>query len=261
MPPPICQSPACDQPSHGGFICSLCIGTLRQDLSQVSDLLIDLSVTISRQDRLSDPQPRAESERPLPLRLGPLEARRDLETTLWVWAKHTAERAGIPSPASDPAGFLLSYLPSIQSDQTAGQLADEVGYSVIIGRRAVDKPLQLVFVGPCDLCGCDLFSHPRSLTVACRQIDCDAEYKIDERRAWLLDKARDQLLSAAEIGRALPGLLPREKKLTSAMIRGWAFHGRLSQRPPHPSRPREPLYKLGEVIDILTEIHAKEARK
>lgn len=187
-----------------------------------------------------------------------MEARRDLLATLQTWAKHTAGRAGIPSPTRDPAGFLLSYLQTIQSDQLAGQLADEVGYIVVVARRAVDKPLQLVFVGPCDLCSADLYAHPRSLTVACRQLECDAEYKVSERREWLLDKAKDQLLSAAEISKALPGLLPRERKLTDSMIRGWAHHGRLAQKPPHPSKPRQPRYRVGDVIDIISELMAKE---
>lgn len=189
-----------------------------------------------------------------------MEARRDLLCTLQTWAKHVADRVGIPSPTRDPAGFLLSFLPTIQSDQLAGQLADEIGYIVVVAQRAIDKPLQLVYVGPCDLCTTDLYAHPRSLTVACRQIDCDAEYRVSERREWLLDKAKDQLLSAAEISRALPGLLPQHRKLTDAMVRGWAHHGRLAKKPPHPSKPREPRYRVGDVIDIVSELMAKEAQ-
>lgn len=188
-----------------------------------------------------------------------MEARRDLLATLQTWAKHTAARAGIPAPTRDPAGFLLSFLTTIQSDESAGQLADEVGYIVVVSRRAVDKPMQLVYVGPCDLCTADLYAHPRSLTVACRQLGCDAEYRVEERREWLLDKARDQLLSAAEISRALPGLMPRQQKLTSSMVRGWAHHGRLAPKPPHPDKPREPRYRLGDVLIILDDIFAREA--
>lgn len=259
MPTPLCLAPSCDKPSSGGFICPSCTGTLRNDLAAVPALLVDLEITISRQDRLHDPQPHGRTERPLPLRLAPMEARRDLLATLQVWAKHTAKRAGIPAPRDDCAGFLLSYLPSVASDPDAGDLADEIGYIVIIAQRSVDRPMQLIFVGPCDLCTADLYAHPRSLIVACRQIGCDAEYNIAERREWLLDQAKDQLLSAAEITKALPGLLPRQQKLTSSMIRGWHLRGRLAQRPPHPSKPREPRYVLGEVLLILDEIFAREA--
>jgi hypothetical protein len=224
-------------------------------------VLADLEVTVSRQDRIGDPQRRAGNERPLPLRLGPMEARRDLLQTLGTWSAHVARRAGIPAPVADCSGFLISFLPSIQTDELAGQMADECGYAVLTAQRAVDRPLQLIYVGPCDLCTADLYAHPKSLTVACRQSDCDAEYRVADRREWLLDKAKDQLLSAAEISRALPGLLPQQKKLTDAMIRGWAHRGRIAQRPPHPAKPREPRYRLGDVIDILSEVMAKEASK
>lgn len=258
MPSPICGSPGCDNPSGGGFICGSCVETLRRDLSGVPPVLADLEVTVSRQDRIADPERRAGNERPLPLRLGPMEARRDLLQTLGTWSAHMAQRVGIPAPIADCAGFLTSFLPSIQSDPLAGQLADECGYAILVAQRAVDKPLQLIFVGPCDLCTSDLYSHPRSLTVACRQVGCDAEYNVADRRDWLLEQAKDQLLSAAEISRALPGLLPRQQKLTDAMIRGWAFHGRITQKAPHPSEPRKPRYRLGDVLVIMDEIFAKE---
>lgn len=224
-------------------------------------LFEDLTVTISRQDKLSDPQPGRRNERPLPLRLGPLEARRDLELTLWIWARHVAKRVGVPAPIADPSGFLLSFLPSAATDKEAGDLADEVGYAVIIGRRAVDKPLELVYVGPCDKCTSDLYSRPGSLVVACRQADCDAEYRVAERRDWLLEQARDHLLNAEEMSRAIPGLLHYDKKLTSAMIRGWAHHGRIAQRPPHPSEPRKPRYRVGDVIEVFSDILARESAR
>lgn len=232
---------------------------MRQDLESIPVLLEDLTVTISRQDKIGDPSPGRMNERPLPLRLGPLEAKRDLEATLWAWARHVAKRVSVPPPVARPDSFLLGFLPSAASDPSAGDLADEVGYAVITGRRAVDKPLQLIFVGPCDKCSCDLYAHPRSLTVACRQVECDAEYRVEERREWLLLMARDQLLSAAEISRALPGLMPRQQKLTSSMVRGWAHHGRLAPKPPHPDKPREPRYRLGDVLIILDDIFAREA--
>lgn len=221
-------------------------------------LLGDLEVTVSRQDRTSDPQPRRGQERPLPLRLGAMEVRRDLLQTLGFWSVHVARRAGIPAPTSDCSGFLTSFLPTIQTDELAGQLADECGYAVLMAQRAVDRPLQLVYVGPCDVCRSDLYAHPKSLIVACRQIDCDAEYRVSERREWLLEQARDQLLTASEISKAIPGLLYYDKKLTSAMIRGWAHHGRIVQRPPHPSEPHKPRYRVGDVIEVFSEILAKE---
>lgn len=71
---------------------------------------------------------------------------------------------------------------------------------------------------------------------------------------------RHQLLTATEMSRALPGLLPRDPNgrqpaLTAAMIRGYAHRGRLAKHPPHPSRPHEPLYL---VINLLNALHRED---
>ena len=261
---PICLAPKCDRPPHDGFLCTSCVATLRRDLKAIPDLLADLEITISKQDRLQDAEKRPTDERPLPLRLGPMEARRDLADTLYSWAAHVARRRGCTLTAheitpSSVSVFLLNYCGDIQDDPLAGQCADEIGYTVITAQRAVDKPLQHVYAGPCDQCTTDLYAHPRAKEVACRNTDCDAVYDITSRREWLLEQAEDQLLTATEMSRALPGLL--QKPLTAAMIRGLAFRGRLTQHPPLPNRPKDPVYRVGDVLDILTSMEEESGRQ
>lgn len=255
MTTPICSSPTCDRPPHDGHLCQSCINTLRRDLEAIPDLLADIMVTISRQDRLSDSDGRGSSEKPLPLRLGPMEAKRDLADTITAWSDHVAARRDTNLTGQTTlqrADWLTLYLGEVQDDPRAGDLADEIGYAVITAQRAVDKPLIHQYVGPCDLCGSDLYAHPRSKVVACRNQPCDAEYNVEDRRAWLLSKAEDQLMTATEISRALPNLLQRS--LTSATIRGWARHGKITQHPPLPDRPRDPVYRIGDVLSILNAI-------
>jgi len=255
---PVCAAPQCDRPAHDGFICVTCRDVLRRDLDAVPVLCEDLQVTIAKQDRLGDTDGRSTDEHPLPLRLGPMEARRDLTDTLRAWADHVAQRRGIPAPEHDPvkaASFLRCFLGEIQDDQMAGDIADEIGYCVIMAGRTVDKPLQHVYAGPCDECGVDLYAHPRASDVSCR--NCARDYNIDTRRKWMLTKAEDQLLTATEMSRALPGLL--QQQLTASMIRGLAHRGRLTAHPPLPDRPREPVYRVGDVIELLHEISSREA--
>jgi hypothetical protein len=121
--------------------------------------------------------------------------------------------------------------------------------------RTVDKPLQHVYAGPCDECGVDLYAHPKASSVSCR--NCARDYDIDSRRKWMLTKAEDQLLTATEMSRALPGLL--QQALTASMIRGLAHRGRLTQHPPHHTRPRDPLYRVGDVLELLNEISIRDA--
>lgn len=256
----VCACPACDKPTHNGFLCTTCITTLENDLKAVPDLLTDLEVTITRQDKIGDRQEGGRpSERPLPLRLGPMEARRALGDALlrWVCAMFGDRfRDGSRSIIAEPlwlAQYLINNLGDIQLSEQAGDLADEIGYRVIGGQRAVDKPLQLVYAGPCDGpdgCTADLYAHPRRNDVACRS--CGLVYEIAPRRRWLLEHAEDQLLTAVEISRALPGLL--QQKLTAAMVRGWAHRGRLTPKPPHPAdRAKNPRYRVGDVMNLINE--------
>ena len=280
MSHPVCLAPQCDNPPHDGFLCSSCVATLRRDLSAVPYLLADLDITISKQDRLSDSEKRASSERPLPLRLEPMEAKRDLAETLANWVQHVVTQHNAVPPHDIPAvapyvnkrgalveqrtnrqvlalaAWMVGHLGDVLIDPEAGNLADEIGYAVITAQRAVDKPLQLVYAGPCDECTTDLYAHPRKAEVACR--GCDAVYDITSRRQWLLGQAEDQLLTATEMSRALPGLL--QKPLTAAMIRGLAFRGRLTQHPPLPNRPKDPVYRVGDVIDLVTSLEEESGR-
>lgn len=264
-PPPLFGSPACDRPTHDGWLCHTCVNTLRRDLDAVPTILEDLQVTISRQDRIGDPDGRGGTEQPLPLRLGPMEARRDLADTLRAWADHVASRRGTTLDSHQPrhlAEWLSMHLGDVRDDPRAGDIADELGYAVIVARRAVDKPLRHVYVGPCDRCGTDLYAHPKAAVVDCPNTpDCDTAYRVAERRDWLLDRVRDQLCTATDISRALPALLGLQ--LTSATIRGWARHRGLVRHPPIPTseRPHDPVYRVGDVIDMAREMAQTKARR
>jgi hypothetical protein len=261
---PTCSSPQCPYTQHNGFLCRTCTDRLKGDLTAVPWLLEDLEVTITRQDRLFDPSGRSSNdERPLPIRLHAMEARRDLNTTLASWAMHIAGRLeGLEGDGWTElrlAAFLLDNLNTILTDPAAGMIADEIGYARNMAQRAIDKPEPRVYAGPCEVCEMDMYARPSAAEVACKNPDCGAIYPIEARRRWLLGKAEDQLLTAIGLSRALPGLLGQP--LTADMVKGYARRGRLAQHPPLPKRPRDPLYRVGDVIDLLNEIADEAARR
>lgn len=279
MSSPLCLAPMCDRPAHAGFLCGSCVSTLRKDLESVTDLLADLEVTVCRQDKLSDPSGRSTDERPLPLRLGPVEARDTLTATLEAWARHVAGRRGAGIGlygAAVSARYLRLHLNEVASDEQAGQLADEIGFAVITSRRAVDKPLQHVYLGPCmnelneherkarpgaEFCSHDLYAHPRAVEVVCEAEGCGAMWGVAELREWLLGEAEDQLRTATELSRALPDLL--RMHITAATIRGWARYGKITQHPPVPGsdRPKDPTYRVGDVIDQARKDAERDAER
>lgn len=251
-----CSSPNCPYMQLNGYLCRNCTDTLKGDLAAIPWLLDDLEVTITRQDRLSDPSGRSGDEHPLPIRINAMEARRDLNATLAAWAMHIAGRLdGLDRDTIWTelrlANYLLDHVGTILTDPAAGQIADEIGNARGLAQRTIDKPPIRVFVGPCDDCGKDLYARPSAAEVECKNPECGAVYPIEARRRWLLGKAEDQLLPATEMSRALSGLL--QKPITGAMLRGYARRGRLTPHPPLPNRPKEPLYRVGDVRDILLE--------
>lgn len=249
-----CSAPRCAFPALNGFLCRSCADRFYRDLRELPGLLLELEVTLARLDKLSESEGRSSDERPLPLRLHAVEVRRDVHTTLAAWAAHTAGRfEGLDRTViwteTRLAQYLLDHAADILTDPAAGQCADEIGYARGMVQRAIDKPIIMTFVGPCDDCGKDLYAHPAAAEVTCRNPECGRIYPIDARRVWLLGKAEDHLLSAAAMSRALPDLL--QVKLTADMIKGYARRGRLTQHPAHPKRPNDPLYRVGDVRDLI----------
>lgn len=260
----LCSAPRCSFPALNGFLCRNCADTLKRDLSAIPWLLEDLEVTTTRQDRIADPDGRSGDERPLPIRLHAMEARRDLNVTLASWTMHIAGRLeGLTGGGWDElrlADYLLDHLGTILTDPAAGQIADEIGYARGVCVRAIDKPVPRVYVGPCEDCDKDLYAHPSAAEVECKTPDCGAVYPIEARRRWLLGKAEDHLLTAPEISRALPGLLGRAVDVDK--LKGLLRRRRdsVTQHPPL-KRNGPPLYRVGDIIRMYHDIAQEEAER
>jgi len=241
----------CDRPTGGYYLCPHCTHALVADLRRVDELADQLDATISRQTRTATgvgvtSRP---SERPLPVDLTAAEIRADLVNVLTTWARDVADRTGTTAAnvAAMPtaAAFLLAHESTLRTHPAAAELHDEITDAIHRAWRAVDRPAERRFVGPCDECGADMYARPHAAEHTCR--DCGARYDADERRAWLLEQARDRIETASTIARALPGLLGTN--VTPAMIRGYVHRGRLLPRPPDPSgRAR---FRVGDVIDLV----------
>jgi hypothetical protein len=258
-----CSSPSCGNPQLNGYLCRRCAETLLRDLSALPWLLKDLRVTISRQDRIGDTSGPSGAETPLPLRLDPVEVKRDLHATLAAWAQHIAGKfdglpPGVIWTEIRLAAWLIGHFGAILTDVSAGQLADEIGYARMSVQRCIDQPPEKVFVGPCDDCGRDLYANPRKAEVECRNPDCLRVYDITKRQDWLLSLAEDQLMTATALTRAIVGLLA--VPLTASMVRNWANRGKLTPHPPLPDRPRDPVYRVGDVLNLLPEMAEEQAR-
>jgi hypothetical protein len=258
MATPTCAVQNCNYPSPDGRICWTCTTHLRKDLTAALELADELAITITKQDRISDGGRRARGTIPLPYRPDAAEVAWVYQRTLASWVRILdSTQARYATSTAALAEWLTARLDVIRRDPLAGELVDEIAYATCRAFIAIDRPPTLAYLGPCS-CSPDargrpveIYARPNAVEATCR--GCNETYTVADRREWLLKRAEDQLLTAAECSRALPNLLQRP--LTAAMVRGYARRGRLTPRPAHPLDPRhDPRYRVGDVLDVLSRI-------
>lgn len=266
----ICTAPSCSNPTTGGNVCGLCLGRIEGNLAEVDELVDDLDDTVARRTRTGHRVGSRPAETGLPFNAGAAEVRDDLRNVLstWVrelWETHgprrevaTDETAPDGSPVvvaeldpldlddtlPDMAAWLRRHPTWIEYHPAAGELVDEITDAVERVRRAIDLPPARLYCGPCPDCGASLYARPDRATVGCRE--CESRHDVEALRTALLDAARAQLATAAEVARALPRLLGRD--LSANTVRTWARTGKLTQR--EPDERGRPRYLVGEVIDV-----------
>lgn len=243
-----CTAPTCGQPVSDGFVCTSCLNQLLADLKAVPDLVVELEVTLTRQDRFAGSvgvQARS-AEKPLPFHGRASKAASALARELGVWCHDLAGCLGVVvdveyTPAA-LAGWLVEHVDAVRTHPAAGELVAGVGRVVAAAVRVVDRPVERWYAGPC-ACGEDLYARSSKGSVQCPA--CGAVYDIEQRREELLTALEDQLATASEVCRVL-GLLGW--RVTPSRIRGWVHRNRLVARPPHPGDSRQhPRYRIGDV--------------
>lgn len=240
----------CGEPANGYYLCGGCTQRLVGELRRVAELRRHLDATITRQTRTTAnvgvTSPAA--ERPLPINLTAAAVADDLHNVLGTWAFDVAGRHGAAitiASTADAAAYLVAHTSTLRTHPAADELHDEITDAIARAWRAIDRPPERRFAGPCDECGEDLYGRPHRAELRCGH--CGAVYDAHHRRSWLLDQARDQLATAKTIARALPDLVG--KPITPSMIRGYAHRGRLAPRPPDPTGQAR--YRVGDVIDLV----------
>jgi hypothetical protein len=190
----------------------------------------------------------------MPYHVGASEARVIVESTIVGWAARLAEvnkHLTPPSMTVEAAAAWMARLPAlIALLPEAGYLVDEVCYATAYAVKAIDRAPDRVYVGPCE-CGTTLYAIGDRDVVRCP--DCAMAWEVAERRRWMMGYVSEQVLTAAEISRALPSWLGIA--VTPARIRGYAHRGKLTVRA---WRHERAAYRVGDVLDLVTtpEDHA-----
>lgn len=258
----ICQ--LCDRPVNSGTVCSHCTGTALRILEAVPGLVKELRVTLTRRSKRGGvpavpavPAARTSSEQPLPFDVGASNVLSTLDSILWRWTSYVSSITGVPwrqGSASRCAGFLSrpERLELLRQCEGGGTFVADLLDWYAEATRVVDLPPERVYAGPCDLCGNDLYAIPGAVTMRCDSIGCDGTYDVSQRRAWLLGAVSDRLATTTEICTALTSL---STPVTPNVIRGLVYRGRIVAK--GTDSHHHPLYRVGDVMEVLAERRAK----
>lgn len=243
----------CGQPVDGAYLCGSCTTSIWNTLDLVPDVLAELDVARTRQARLTGGG--RTTGRPLPWNDAASRARAEIEHRLWSLVSACAD-AGIRSGEEthrepwpefgddqDASRWLMCRVEAIARVPWA---PDALGLVRAANRgwKLVDHPPERVFAGPCGLCGEDLYATPGEPVVVCAA--CRTPEDVEERRAFLLAKVDDQLVTATEMARALTTL---GQPVTPERIRQWKHRGRILAR--GSNLAGVPLYRVGDVVSLL----------
>lgn len=276
---------ACGRPSRDATICAGCGFELDAAIAEICEphgLAYDLDIALTRQARLGDRNGSRPTETSVPYDKRASDAGKHLKGVLVGWARLVAEELGIysdtnrrgigptcrrcdhascraipaiPQPPDNLAGLATWLRPRVgwmRHHPAGAEAHDEILDAVKRARRVCDRPAEKIYAGPCD-CGEDLYARLGAPYVTCRGEAHDQPilWEVEARRVWLLESARDVLATTTEISRALTRY---SKDVSPSAIRGYVKRDRLVAKGERSVPGRKdplPLYKLGDVLDIL----------
>ncbi|SED51564.1 hypothetical protein SAMN04490240_4084 [Rhodococcus pyridinivorans] len=115
-------------------------------LDQIPDLIEDLTIAISRQDRIAGGGPRTRNgsdEQPIPIGLHAMEAADLLHHTLTAWTNHVCEQRNYPRPRNDTltlAAWLKRWIIALALTEGSEEAPHDIRLAVRQARQAVDRP-------------------------------------------------------------------------------------------------------------------------
>jgi len=194
-----CMVEWCDRPVGDGHVCQRCCDRLSVALGDVGALWEELDLVLTRQARYSEPEGRG-GDKALPFNPTASELGWVLRNTLSTWCRLIAEERGRVLPTTDTpaavAGWLLHQCEWLRHHRAGAEAVEEITSAVNQIRKAVDRPAERIYAGPCADCGGDMYGKPEAASVQCRP--CGLEYDVAAMRDWMRNEARGRLVTARE---------------------------------------------------------------
>jgi len=226
------------------------------------------------------PAPLTAATTPLVVHLGAADAIFVTRNTLVAWADWITAVRGhtLPTTWAGIGEYLRDATRWLARHPTGPQAIDELSAALRHARTAIDRPADRVFVGTCGAlietpmrlgavddtgapvpslvpttCTEQLYAHDGCATVECPR--CGTTWDVSVRQQTLLEQLEDHVLPAVDLARAIDGLgVP----VTADRIRQWKRRRVLAVAVDEQGRPRadrrgRPLYRVGDVLDLVAE--------
>jgi hypothetical protein len=233
--------PVCEAQQDASLLCSACCDRLERELGDVAAIVGELDITLSKQARIGVAGAPGLARERTPINVGAMQAADNLGNVLATWLIDVAGEDWPFGPRAGSASFsrdLLSHVPQIRRHPAVAELVDEITDAIHQARRAVDRPADRVYLGQCLMetpddegrqvtCLNELYARPQAREVQCKV--CGVEHEVGERRAWLLQRAQDIILSVKDASLMIGEI--GGIKVSQASIRGYLHRGKLAYRP------------------------------
>jgi hypothetical protein len=241
---PLC---GCGKPVNGTVICRTCVVGLETSLVTIATMAPDLDVALAKQAQFGGTPGGRQTEAPLPFDAAVSETASVVRSTLAAWCDELWD-TDFTRPARDLAPmalWLLARLARIAVHDEAGDCCDQIGDAAAQAWRAVDRPPERRYAGPCGICHRPMYVKPGRAVVTCREHEPPWTGAVNERREWMLGEAAAARAHAAAAVRILAVL---EIRISAVQITRWAKAGRLTGHGTSPDG--RTLYRIGDLIAL-----------
>ncbi|WP_127572756.1 hypothetical protein [Georgenia faecalis] len=268
--------PITDQPiGPDRYAAPAAAGRLRATLVGLPDLMAELETTITRQLRMSGNG--AVTDDRLPFNAEASERAWVLRQTLLVWADELARQrrevcprcdgepgdedpalcegcegrgtVGVATPDTWPKvrDAFTAWADWMTTTEAGAQAIDEILDAHHHALRAIDRPADRTYAGPCPTCHGDIYGVPGNAWVRCTT--CGTELDAVDARQVMLDKLATMALPAPDAARAAS--LLTGVPVTAAQIRKWKHRGTLT--PASVNVAGQPMYDLEHVVRLVND--------
>jgi hypothetical protein len=231
------------------YVCTPCSIDLERALGDVRWLLDQLDIVLTRQTAKSEGgYVTGSSEQPMPYDVRASDAKDALVNLVLTWARLVAEERPATLPMIGGVGITAAWLSSyagwLRTHAAGADAVSEILAAVNAARRVIDVRPEKLYAGPCttDGCGHDLYAERTAQAITCPA--CGERFDVAERRAFLLESARDHLGTVREVVGLFRGTV------TVDQLKGWVRRGKVSAHGSTVVNGRTvATYRVGDVMD------------